>query len=407
MITHTEEVWRASNTLPGIEISNTGRVRNAETGREIAVHGSGAKSYIKLTDRKGRQKHRNLWRVVYDLFGHNPVRLTVTPVTPNKEEPVSNHTAAADGGAQDTAPSIPEVQWADVVIDTVQPGYRISNLGELMSPQGRILTGGVYEGTSSSYRTITLARNDESAYKGHLRMRLTQLVAQYFLDERPSAAHEIEHINGDIMDCRAENLRWALHHRQPVRSTQSSRRRTLGQVAKKLLGDDPHWRLVQTAKVAPNKYWVSDQGQVRGLQNSPLTRISYLNGGVGVNVKSSSSGRSTTVPIAILVLEAFVGSRPTERHRPQYRNGDMTDCSVENLYWGVRADQPAGPTPTPVPAAPASPSDDVEVTILARYSYGGYSVLVNDDEIVEKPEVTLENAGALSKIYSKIAQDQK
>lgn len=404
MITHTQEIWRASNTLPGFEISNTGRVRNANTGREVAVHGSGAKSYIKLTDRKGRQKHRNLWRVVYDLFGHNPVRLTVTPVTSNKEEPVNNHTAVANEGAQDTAPSIPEVQWADVVIDTVQPGYQISNLGELVTPSGRVSTGSVYNGKGFSYRTVSMSRIKGCRYSGALQMRLDELVARYFLEERPDPTYDIEYINGDYMDCRAENLRWA-PRRRPISNAHTRARR--GYIAKKVLGDDPHWRLVQTAKVAPNKYWVSDQGEVRGLQNTTLTRVSYLSGGVGVNVKSSSSGRSTTVPVAILVLEAFVGSRPTSRHRPQYRNGDMADCSVENLYWGVRAAEPAGPTPTPVPAAPASPSDDVEVTILARYSYGGYSVLVNDDEIVEKPEVTLENAGALSKIYSKIAQDQK
>lgn len=416
MITQNiEERWRQAHDLPGFEISNTGRVRKADTGKEIPVHGFGAKSYIKLVDGKGRKHQKNLWRVVYSLFGHNPVKLAVTTADPQpdpqKETIVTDHTSVIDdfkNGLTDADPQ-PVAVWVDVRIDGIIEGYRLSNLGELMSPTGNILTGTTYtskDGTRS-HRDMVLVRTPDSGFTGSLTIRLDELVARYFLDTRPDPTHEIEHINGDWMDCRAENLRWV--PRRPKGTPTSTKGRGKGRAAARALANDPHWRVVQTPKVSRGKYWVSDTGEVRGTMNRPLGRVHYLNGGVGVNVTSSATGMATTVPVAILVLDAFVGARPTDKHRPRHRNGDLTDCRVENLYWGIpgRSEDPT-PTPTPTPVPTPVPTDEVEVTILARYSYGGISVLFNDDGPVgDVPAPTKDNYEALSKIYARIAEDQK
>lgn len=426
MITQNiEERWREAHDLPGFEVSNTGRVRKADTGKEIPVHGFGAKSYIKLVDGKGRKREKNLWRVVYSLFGHNPVKLAVSTTDPQpvqKETAVTDQTTIIDDfktgltDAVEETDSQPEAQWVDVHIEGIVAGYRLSNLGEVMSPAGNLLEGTVFiskDGTQN-HRDVVLVRTPDSGYKGSLQMRLDGLVARYFLDTKPDPTHEIEHINGDFMDCRAENLRWIPRRPKARRSPpRTPVKRTVRRAAREL-GKDPHWRVVQTPKVARDRYWVSDQGEVRGSLNKPLGRVVYLNGGVGVNVLSSATGQATTVPVAILVLDAFVGARPTDKHRPQHRNGDRADCRVENLYWGIPGRDEEDPKPTPVPT-PSNPTpvptavdtDEVEVTILARYSYGGVSILVNDDEILEQPAGTPDNADALSKIWARYAADKK
>ncbi len=103
----------------------------------------------------------------------------------------------------------PEV-WKDV------PGfeglYRVSNHGRLRSlsrrvafgtqsrvSRGRILKQHLVKG----YPSIHLFNKSKNGFYVH------QLVASAFLGGRPSSNHQVAHNNGDPLDNRASNLRWA------------------------------------------------------------------------------------------------------------------------------------------------------------------------------------------------------
>jgi hypothetical protein len=43
-------------------------------------------------------------------------------------------------------------------------------------------------------------------------------------------------------------------------------------------------------------------------------------------------------PLCVLVLETFVGPKPTPKHECCHRDDDRSNNAVENLYWGTHAE---------------------------------------------------------------------
>lgn len=409
------EEWRTSHHIQDYEVSNTGNVRNIRTKRAVAVHGSGAKAFVRLTDRKGRQRQKNLWNLVRTLYGHNPIQ------TPEDGEAAPAPRAQAVPVPEVQQPQvieeIPTVRWVDIVEDDVRPGYRLSDLGELTSPTGESLRGTVIKSQSGirlfDRRMAHLARPKDSAFIGYKQVRLDLLVAKYFLEASPGEDYDVEHINGDPEDCRAVNLRWAERTAPPRRNPGGHRigdRRikTMARNTKKIAAMSD-WAVVVTAGVVPNKYWVSRDGRLIGVHGRPLHTFLYNSGNVGVYVKTGTGTRrrSTTCRLDQLVLEAFGPPRPSPRHDIVHRNGDLTDCTLDNLCWSDTGQPPAPedkketPVPTPVNTS------EVQVSILAHYRLGDVEVIVNDDEIVSVPGTTLDNAEVLAKILAKIAEDRR
>ena len=44
-------------------------------------------------------------------------------------------------------------------------------------------------------------------------------------------------------------------------------------------------------------------------------------------------GRVETVSVADVVLETFVGPRPSPDHIPRHKDGDFRNCRADNLEW--------------------------------------------------------------------------
>lgn len=85
--------------------------------------------------------------------------------------------------------------------------YEISNLGRVRSLKsyhgfkpGRILR---YGSEKSGYLKVELSLN--STYKTH---KVHQLVAFHFIGPRPSPQHEVNHMDGSKVNCRADNLEY-------------------------------------------------------------------------------------------------------------------------------------------------------------------------------------------------------
>ena len=92
-----------------------------------------------------------------------------------------------------------------------------------------------------------------------------------------------------------------------------------------------------------SEYEVSDLGNVRSIPraidcngsiwNHPgaiLTPI--INPAGSLMVSRARDGKRTRHSVRVLVLEAFVSTRP-RKHIAAHINGDSSDCSLKNLEW--------------------------------------------------------------------------
>lgn len=85
------------------------------------------------------------------------------------------------------------------------------------------------------------------------------------------------------------------------------------------------------------EYWVSDMGRV-ARKTGDVMRVrrptknsrGYLI--LDINMGGTRKGRKSRT-VHSLVLEAFVGPRPTPRHQGNHKDGDKTNNRVENLEW--------------------------------------------------------------------------
>lgn len=442
------EFWKRDPEFDTIEVSNTGKVRVALTKAPVPIIGSGGKAHVRVMDKHGRRHDRNVRRLVRKLFGIAPIRLADTGQDAPQPPIVVAHTsgedtmtnpieqfrqemavAAANGNAQvveagSDAPRIATALDDDTVAlrwPGVKDGYRISRNGYIISPEVGILKGSLIRSSQGDYLTANLGRVPNSGYIGYFQMRLDELVAHFFIGPKPAANYTVKHLNGDLMDNRAENLEWTPKIKRVIKrspfSGQPKQAKQVKSPTKKSrarkLNADPEWRQVISARIVPGLYWVNREGVCRGIMGKDLATFIYENGHVGVYMRSARTGNATTMRVDRVVLEAFGEERPTPRHRVIHRNGIITDCRAENLYWGIPVggrhitDPEPTPTPTPTPAEPViTPTRaQVKVTTLAAYRVGDVEIIVNNG-VIEPPQggTPVEQAAALAQIYAEIAK---
>lgn len=373
--------------VPGCEtalVSSTGRVYDTVASHYIAPRGEGEDATVTLTDELGRTWQRNLARVVVSVFGHAPrtddERRDPIFVVPANDTPPTP-TDDPDGVVTDIA-------WRAISLPDVVEGYQVSELGEMLSYTGNILSPSEVGLSGKSPKLLlSLARPADSDYASRAMVRLDDMVALAFLPPRPSDRHFPEHINGDWRDCRAENLRWAKIPRQTHQvASKTTRKDVISKLTK-----SPDFRPVVTEGVAPGRFWVSRKGEVVGLTGNPLRRHNRN----GVQLRTGNGSGNTTRPVSVLVMEAFSSPAPSPRHRVMFHDGDPTNCALDNMFWGVPDQDSSVPSPQ---------DDGVEIITTTVYRYGGIEVTSYPGGRWEHPPMTPTNAAALARIFKEISQ---
>jgi HNH endonuclease len=81
-------------------------------------------------------------------------------------------------------------------------------------------------------------------------------------------------------------------------------------------------------------YEISDTGLVRTKLDK--VRVAPVRNQGGRRVRLIRNGRASDKRVNVMVLEAFVGPRPSLSHRCVYVDGDKTNLRPDNLRWARR-----------------------------------------------------------------------
>lgn len=85
------------------------------------------------------------------------------------------------------------------------------------------------------------------------------------------------------------------------------------------------------------RYRVSDSGRIQGLRGSRWRDIKPFPRGRGhLAVDLREGDRRRRCYIHTLVLETFLGPRPSDDHVARHIDGDRTNNVVSNLRWGIK-----------------------------------------------------------------------
>lgn len=82
-------------------------------------------------------------------------------------------------------------------------------------------------------------------------------------------------------------------------------------------------------------YQVSDEGDVRRIGGRILKKAKCGGGKAYYFVSLSVNNKVKLIMVHKLVLEAFVGPRPSKRHEARHLDGNKHNNNVKNLAWGT------------------------------------------------------------------------
>lgn len=114
--------------------------------------------------------------------------------------------------------------WKDVVVDSKNTGYKVSDLGQVKSPTGKILTQ--YKNVQTSTRSVAVVAAP-GIYKNRNTVQVNRLVAEFFVEKpktpysqlkslRGKGAWVVRAKDGNLMNSNANNLYWSTGRCNPV-----------------------------------------------------------------------------------------------------------------------------------------------------------------------------------------------
>jgi hypothetical protein len=170
-----------------------------------------------------------------------------------------------------------------------------------------------------------------SMFQGHRvvnlhnkRYQIRWLVLQTFVGPAPSAAHVVEHRDGNVLNVALENLYWAF----PFQTEEYGEWRAVPGIAPdKLLVSSKGW--IRTARRG-GKLPVGGEQRPLGMPSKGQPLVSHA---MGFNVDKKA------YLVHRMVALAFIGPQPSPRHTVDHIDRDPKNNAVENLRWASHEEQ--------------------------------------------------------------------
>jgi len=155
---------------------------------------------------------------------------------------------------------------------------------------------------------------------------LAQLICTTFHGPKPSGTHTVDHINHDVHDDRAANLRWYTPTQQANHREWAKDRRGADENQEDLPGE--RWITVGRRRIS-NMGRFQSMNPASCVRWNPITTPKPCRGQKYATIKNESFHR--------LVALTWIGPPPDKSDTVDHINGDKTDNRVANLRWASRS----------------------------------------------------------------------
>jgi len=171
---------------------------------------------------------------------------------------------------------------------------------------------------------------------------LPRLVARAFVEPPKDVSMRslvARSLDGNRLNCRAENLSWVTHSRKTreqatvkrVRSLSASARASAQAVRRAFPGEGA----IRAIRGFPS-YVVSERGRVYSLWNPKPRLLEAVKNPRGSFVRLRIGTMLKSMRVAQVVAMAFIGPSPGPHYVVRHKNGDARDCRATNLQWKRR-----------------------------------------------------------------------
>lgn len=201
-------------------------------------------------------------------------------------------------------------------------GYEVSDIGRVRSLTRRLPSkNGSTRLRKGQILKPNVYRGRQKVHLSGVTVRVHELVCAAFWGERPSSTHYVKHLNGDRLDNTRGNLAW--------------------KGMDEIVGEE--WRAV---KGFESSHEVSNTGRVRSLDhtimcmnNGTMAARRYkgqeMTLGLDKDGYPTVSLKSRSFHVHVLVATAFVGDKPSPKHKVRHLNSKRADNRPCNLAWGT------------------------------------------------------------------------
>lgn len=276
--TKAVEEWRPVVGWEGLyEVSSAGNVRYKPTGTVLAPFlNKGKHRAVALNNRVNGVYIKRTSCCVYSLVANafltKPHR-AVYIVHVDGDELNDNASNLKWMTLDEAINTLPGEEWRG--IENVEDTYEVSNMGRVRNIKTGVLLG--QRKTHDGYYIVAIYYPRElTGIEGRNRAKnvlVSRLVAKAFIDRVPGKLC-VDHIDGDRLNNKADNLRWVTHKENNNNPITVSRRHSTS-AREKFIASIPHKRAVYCIEL--NKYWRTEgeAGKELGISQASISKECY------------------------------------------------------------------------------------------------------------------------------------